>query len=310
MGDNKSGHGKANIVQQGNIIYLRVGTLWYAYDYTDKPLGSGAMGTVYRGWRTDNKQHVAIKQVIPAYADIPSIRQRARIESSMIFNHPHVVEMLGCCEWAPDHGPMFIISALVNGITLDEHINKHRLRELPDSTKRICETAFPVLDALDYLHSKDIIHLDIKPSNIMLENGYNIRLMDLGIAFTHDAIELTSPGILGTPQYAAPEQVLEPGRNRLEIDRTTDIYELGVTLYELLAGSNPYNAPTLQQTIMRQRTELLPNVDGVPPKVMKVLRKATEKRKADRFQSAAEFKAALQDALKPHHGIFSWLIGR
>lgn len=302
-----------NIQQRGNIVFLYAGNEWYAYDFTKKPLGCGAMGTVYRGWRTSDNRPVAIKQVTPKYADIPSIRQRARLEASMQFSHPNLVEMLGCCEWSPSHGPMFIISEFVKGMTLDEHIKVHKLREKPDATKRICETIYPVLDALDYLHSKEIIHLDIKPSNIMLENDYKIRLMDLGIAYTHDAVRMTSPGILGTPQYAAPEQVLNEGDTHLDIDQTTDFYELGVTLYELLAGNNPFYAQTMEQTIIKQRTEILPPIDGVSKYVMEVIHKATAKKKEDRYQSAKEFQLALQEALKPHPNVFKrfidWLLG-
>lgn len=309
----QQGNKAPSIQQRGNVVFLHADNEWYAYDFTNRPLGSGAMGTVYRGWRVRDKRPVAIKQVTPKYANIPSIRQRARLEASMQFSHPNLVEMLGCCELSPNNGPMFIISEFVRGITLDEHIKVHKLRAKPDATQRICETIYPVLDALNYLHSKEIIHLDVKPSNIMLENDYKIRLMDLGIAYTHDAVKITSPGILGTPQYAAPEQVLKQGDTHLDIDPTTDLYELGVTLYELLSGSNPFYAQTIEQTIIKQRTEILPPIDGVSKYVMAVIHKATSKKKEDRYQSATEFKQALQEALKPHPNIFKrfldWLFG-
>lgn len=297
-----------NIVLKGNIVYLQASGAWYAYDRSLSPVGEGAMGIVYKGWRTDTRKLVAIKQVNPQLAEVPSIRERARLEASMMFNHPHVVEMLGVCEWKHDHGPMFIISAWVNGITLDEHVRKHKIRNLPDATKRICETMYPVLDALEYLHAKDIIHMDVKPSNIMLENGYNIRLMDLGIVHTHDAVEVTSPGIIGTPKYAAPEQVIKPGDNCLHIDKTTDIYQLGVTLYELISGTNPYDAPSISKIIIKHNTEQLPPIAGVSRRVMKVLLKATSLRQADRYQTAKEFKAALQEAVNHRDGFFSRLI--
>lgn len=298
-------HPSNNIVLKGSIVYLKANGVWYAYDRGKRPMGEGAMGIVYKGWRTDTNKFVAIKQVNPQLADVPSIRERARLEASMMFNHPHVVEMLGVCEWKHDHGPMFIISSWVNGITLDEHIRNHKLRNLPDATKRICETVYPVLDALSYLHGKNIIHMDVKPSNIMLENGYNIRLMDLGIVHTHDAVEVSSPGIIGTPKYAAPEQVIKPGDKCLYINQTTDIYQLGVTLYEMLSGVNPYDAPSISKIIEKHNTVQLPPIAGVSKHLMNVLLKATSLRQADRYQTAQQFKEALQEAVNRKESLFS-----
>lgn len=310
--DKQQGHTSRSqtIVQRGNTVYLQVRDqqaqeVWYAYDASKKPIGEGGMGKVYKGWRTDTNTPVAIKQVAPQFADIPTIRQRARLEASMEFNHSHVVEMLGLCEWKHDSGPMFIISGWVNGITLDNYIKDYKIRTLDDATRKICETIYPVLDALTFLHKHDIIHMDVKPSNIMVEKGYNIRLMDLGIIHTHDAVAVTSPGIIGTPKYAAPEQVITPADACLHIDRTTDIYQLGVTLYELLTGSNPYDAPEVSQIIVKHRTEQLPPIAGVSRHVMQVLHKATSLRQPDRYQTAQEFKAALQAALEHNSCFFS-----
>lgn len=298
----------ASIIQKGNEIFLRVGEEWFCYNQTDQPLGEGAMGTVYLGRSCFTNERVAIKRVLDKYANVPSIRERARLEASLLFRHRNLVEMLGYCELNPYNGPIFIISRLVQGITLDKHVNDH-LRKRPDAVKRICESIYPVLDALDYIHSKGIIHMDIKPSNIMIENGCNIRLMDLGIVFTHDAVDMTSPGLIGTPKYAAPEQNIEQGQHSLSVDRTTDIYELGITLYELLTGYNPFDSPTREETLNKQRTDTLPLVQGVPKSVINVLRKATAKAQVDRFQSAQEFKSALQFALKqPVSKANKWLI--
>lgn len=306
----KSNTKNASIVQKGNEIFLKVGEEWYCYDQTERPLGEGAMGTVYLGRSCLTNERVAIKRVIDKYANVPSIRERAHLEASLLFRHRNLVEMIGYCELNPYNGPIFIISRLVQGITLDKHVNDH-LRNRPDAVKRICESLYPVLDALDYIHSKGIVHMDIKPSNIMIENGCNIRLMDLGIAFTHDAVDMTSPGLIGTPKYAAPEQHIEKGQQFLSVDRTTDIYELGITLYELLAGYNPFDSPSQEETLKKQRTEILPFVQGVPNAVIHVLRKATAKVQGDRFQSAQELKKALQLAF-PQPGSVStpgkWLI--
>lgn len=296
-----------NIVQKGNEVYLQVAADdWYVYSLLEPPLGEGAMGTVYLGRSCRTGEKVAIKRVVDKYANVPNIRARAHLEASLLFRHPNLVEMIGICEQNAHTGPIFIISRLVQGITLDQHVNQH-LRNRPDAVRKICESVYPVFDALEYLHSKGIYHMDIKPSNIMIENGSNIRLMDLGIAYAADVANLTSPGLIGTPKYAAPEQYVEPGQHSLPIDGTTDIYELGVTLYELLTGFNPFESSSREETLRRQRTEILPFVQGVPESVVSVLRKATAKLQPERFRTALEFKQALQQALqKPKKTAGGW----
>lgn len=284
------------IVQHGDEVRLWVNNEWYAFNLREAPLGSGAMGTVYVGWACARPGvKVAIKRVADRYADVPSIRERARLEGGLLFRHKNLVEMIGVCEYAPNYGPMFIISYLVRGINLDKHVAAN-LRSRKDAVKKICECMFPVLDALDYLHSKGIVHLDIKPSNIMIENGFNIRLMDLGIASVGNRSDKQAAGLVGTPQYAAPEQYSKEGS--ATINATTDIYEAGVTLYELLTNSNPFDAPTIEQTMCLHRTLSIPYVKSVPKAVVKVLRKATAPMQKERYQTALEFKKALMAALE------------
>lgn len=289
----------ANVVQKGNDIFLRIKNEWFTYNTLSRPLGSGAMGTVYLGRSCQTHEKVAIKRVIDRYADVPAIRERARLEASLLFRHRNLVEMIGYCEFHPAKGPIFIISKLVSGITLDKHVAQY-LRNRPDFVQRICHTIYPVLDALEYLHSKNIIHMDIKPSNIMIENGSNIRLMDLGIAYTYSTAGLISAsGLVGTAQYAAPEQIINTKETQVPINKTTDIYELGMTLYELLAGTNPFDCQTMGEILSKQVNEILPNHPVIPSKIMEVIWKATEKNQADRYQSVQDFKIDLQKALLP-----------
>lgn len=283
-----------NIVVKGTIVYLLVGNDWFEYDSAQIPLGAGAMGTVYIGRNCKTGKNVAIKRVNQQYANVPSIRQRAEIEARMQFRHRNLVEMIGICEQPVSQGgAIFIVSNLVTGINLDQHV-KNNLRKFNDSVRRICQCMLPVLDALDYLHSKNIYHLDIKPSNIMIESGTsNIRLMDLGIVSIGENVDMRS-GMIGTPQYAAPEQC-DPSYGN--IDATTDIYEAGVTLFELLANYNPYDAPSIMQTVQLHQTIKIPYVEGINPAIIDVLRKATSVRKEERFKTAMQFKSALQAAM-------------
>ncbi len=288
---------QATIIQRENQVYILVNNEWYMYNLAEPPLGVGAMGTVYLGRSCNNPGFkVAIKRVADQYIHIQSIRERAKLEASLLFRHPHLVEMVGYCEYAPGYGPIFIVSHLVQGITLDKYVNGS-LRKRADATNRICRSMFPVLDALEYLHSKGIVHLDVKPSNVMVENGCNIRLMDLGIAYTSEVLDVQSKGMIGTPQYAAPEQCAEEQRTGACVDATTDIYEAGVTLYELLTAYNPFDAPTVSEIVHRLHQEELPYVQGISKELVDVLRKATAKYQADRFRTCDEFKHALLGAL-------------
>lgn len=287
------------VVVQGTLVYLQIGRDWYVYDTHSHPLGSGAMGTVYLGRSCSDGSRVAIKQVAPQYADIPSVRYRARLEGSLAFRHQNLIEMIGCCEYnqASGKGPMWIVSRLVQGRNLDEFVNQYLISG-KDSVQKIVATMYPVLDALEYLHGGQILHLDIKPSNIMVENGFRIRLMDLGIAATGNSDSPQLIGLLGTPQYAAPEQYILPCEDYPEINATTDIYQVGVTLYELLSQSNPYIAPTVLETMELHKKLPLPESESVPIEILKVLRKATAPAQGFRFQSARDFSKALKEAVK------------
>lgn len=277
-----------NIVVQGKDVFLRASNgEWFYFDPNVAPLGSGAMGTVYMGRAAQNSHYlVAIKRVTDQYAEIPAIRQRAKLEASMAFRHPNLVEMIGYCEQYPDRGAIFIISNLVQGVTLDRHIEIFNGRT--DRVERICRCMLPVLDALDYLHEKGIYHLDIKPSNIMVENGRNIRLMDLGIAITSSVLSSSNGGLLGTAGYAAPEQYVKPGERELAVTASTDIYEMGATLYELLSGHLAYSG----------NKETLESIAGVPKAVMAFLSKCLGKDRDSRYQSARECRDALLKALQ------------
>ena len=226
------------------------------------------------------------------------IRERAKQEASLAFRHPNLVEMIGYCEYAPETGPIFILSNFVQGKNIDEYVKG--FENSPHRTEKICGAICAVLDALDYVHSRGVIHRDIKPSNIMIENDSNVRLMDLGIARMNAGNKFSSFGFIGTPEYSAPEQMQrEQNGTIVQINATTDIYELGITFYELLNGSNPMSCNTEVETMTRQMKENLPASERIPKKLMQVIWKATEKEQSKRYQTALDFKHAIQAALLP-----------
>ena len=279
-------------------IYLNVMGQWYYYDPNSTPLGDGAMGTVYLGFSCNSNQRIAVKRVKDVYANNKMIRERAKQEASLSFSHPNLVQMIGLCEVAPNYGPIFILSGYVPGITLDTHV-KEQLNLLPqeDRIEKISYELCKVLDALQYLHSRGVVHRDIKPSNIMIENGSVVKLMDLGIARLNGGNKYSSYGFIGTPQYAAPEQILRDSDNT-EINAQTDIYALGVTYYELLTGKNPFKTDVEAEMLSRQIKMKLPYDKKIPRSIFNVILKATEKVPSKRYKSASEFKFAILDALQ------------
>lgn len=283
-------------------IYLLVMGEWYCYDPTSSPLGSGAMGTVYMGYRVKDGARMAIKRVKDSYSNNPMIRERAKQEASLAFRHHNLVEMIGYCEYTPTNGPIFLVSKFVSGKNIDDYAKE--FLNGSDRVEKICHAVFQVLDALEYVHSRGVIHRDIKPSNIMVEDDSNIRLMDLGIARMNDGNKFSQYGFIGTPQYSAPEQILRDKNRTVQINAATDLYALGITLYELLTGDNPFDADTEVDTLTRQMRESLPAHEAVPKRVMTVIAKATEKEQSKRFQTATEFREALKEALLPPKGMF------
>lgn len=280
-----------------NRVYLQVMGQWYYYDPNSTPLGDGAMGTVYLGFSCNSNQRIAVKRVKDIYANNPVIRDRAKQEASLSFSHPNLVQMLGLCEVSPSQGPIFILSGYVAGITLETHV-KEQLNQLPaqERVEKIAKDICNVLDALQYLHTRGVVHRDVKPSNIMIENGSVVKLMDLGIARLNGGNKYSSCGFIGTPQYAAPEQILRESQDS-EINAQTDIYATGVTLYELITGNNPFKTEVEAEMLARQIQDKLPYDKKIPRKLYNVILKATEKNHVKRYNSASEFKFAIMDAL-------------
>ena len=258
------------------------------------------MGVVYGGLDCRNGSRVAIKQLHPRLTSVPSLRKRTREESSLTFSHPNIVEMLGCSEFKSGRGPMFVISKFVEGKNADDFVSTQSgLFNSIDRAAKIIRLHLPLLDALEFLHRQNILHLDIKPSNIMIDNFSTAKLMDLGVAnSTMDTAGFSENefGVLGTPAFAAPEQYNIPGRES-QVDGRSDIYELAVTLYKLICGVNPYEDRSLERSYKLHTYGCVPSHELLPDELHEVLSKATEPDPGNRYFDAVSFKAALADAI-------------
>lgn len=280
-------------------VYLFVEGEWYCYDPSTEPLGEGAMGIVWQGYRVNTGEKVAVKKVKERFQNVRIIRDRAQLEATMAFRHPNLIEMIGCCMLFPgaQEGPVWLVSNFVEGQEIDKF-----LAHVPEGEAKqtfICKAMCQVLDALGYIHSKGITHRDIKPSNIMVEKEANVRLMDMGIARVSGGNRVTFAGsFIGTPQYAAPEQI-----SGQSINAATDIYALGITFYELLTGINPFDGESSsgdmdnELFLNEHLSMVLPPNTNVPKRLYQVLLKATDASQAKRYQNAAEFRMAIQQAM-------------
>lgn len=267
--------------------------VYYVFNGQCKKIGSGSMGTVYLCDTYNNpKEKVAVKVVKTQFSNNPKIRLRAKQEASMSFVHPHLIEMLGFCELNPQNGPLLVLSRYFEGQNISEYINN--LNDSPNRAEEICSLITQVLDGLDYIHSFKITHRDVKPSNIMVNSDGVVKLMDLGIARVNGGNKFSSMGFVGTPEFASPEQIR--GEEGTSIGPWTDIYCLGITLYVLLTGFNPFKASSDLDTLRNQLSMRLPKDQSIPSSLMKVLWKATEKESGRRFQTAGEFSFAISNS--------------
>ena len=272
-------------------VYLRVNAQWYRYDSSQAPIGEGGMGIVYLGFNCQTNEKVAIKMLRQEFWGNQDIRNRLKLEASIQLNHPNVIKMIGFTEFESGQGPLFILSEYVYGVTFMDHLQQLTGWLGKDKPYKILYEFCPVLDAVSHMHSLGIVHRDIKPTNIMLQDGYNLKLMDLGIAKADHFFDAHLKGFIGTLPYAAPEQRVADNVEA-KVDHRADIYSIGVTLIYLLTGHH----------------QLLQS-DDLPKGLKKIIQKATMEDVGLRYQSADEMKFAIEDFLsKQNRKKHKWLI--
>lgn len=251
-------------------------------------LGSGGMAEVYLADDLLLNREVAVKVLHAQFAADPAFIQRFRQEaqSAANLNHPNIVNIY---DWGNEGELYYIVMEYVEGRDLKE-ILRTEGRLLPE---RAAEIAAEVCAALQFAHRSNLVHRDIKPHNIFITNIGQVKVMDFGIAREGNGGGITQTGVvMGTPQYISPEQA-----QGLAVDARSDIYSLGVVLYEMLTGQVPFDDPNPVTITYKQVQE-----DPTPPAVIDpeipatleaIVMKAMSKNPANRFQNAQEMKADL-----------------
>ena len=266
-----------------------VGRTLGSYHITER-LGVGGMAAVYKAYQPSMDRYVAVK-VLPRYfAQDPTFTGRFAQEAKVIARLEHA-RILPVYDYGEEDGITYIVMRYLDGGTLAE-----RLRGGPLPLDEMSRIISQVAEGLDYAHRKGVIHRDIKPSNIMLDQSGNAYLTDFGISkLAEGTAQFTGSGIVGTPAYVSPEQGLgQP------IDYRTDIYSLGVVLYQMATGDVPFRAETPMAVVIKHIYDPLPAPTplnpALPPAVEQVILRAMAKKPEDRFQSCEEMAAALREA--------------
>jgi len=255
-------------------------------------LGRGGMGTVYLGKDPKIGRTVAIK-TLPLTREfedtqLAEVRRRfyQEAETAGKLNHPNIVTIYDAGE---EHDLAYIAMDYVNGKTLDEYIDLGNLLPIHE----VFEIGIKIADALSYAHANKVVHRDVKPANVIYDiHSGTLKVTDFGIAYLTDNSKTRSGLVMGSPYYMSPEQIA--GR---KVDGRSDIFSLGVTLFELFTGHLPFKADSLANLMYQITNEKHPNVrklrSELPGCLVSIIKKALAKSADDRYKDAAELKEDL-----------------
>ncbi|HUM71302.1 MAG TPA: serine/threonine-protein kinase, partial [Chloroflexota bacterium] len=261
----------------------------------DSVVGRGGMATVYQGWDESLHRPVAVKVIDARYRDNPVYAQRFLQEARAVatWRHEHILQVF----YAGQQDDWYYFAMeYVDGPDLSKVMKQYADAGELMPQDDVLKIGRAVASALDYAHSQGIIHRDVKPSNVMVARDGRITLADFGLAL--DAQQGSFGGTFGTPHYIAPEQA----RNSATAVPQSDLYALGVILYEMLTGAVPFDDPSPTSLAVQHLTQppppprqLNPNLNAATEAV---LLKALQKQPADRYQSGAALTEALANGLQ------------
>ncbi|MBW1799498.1 MAG: CHASE2 domain-containing protein [Deltaproteobacteria bacterium] len=258
-------------------------------------LGRGAMGVVYQGEDPKIHRTVAIKTVRLSDFDeemVDEMKERffREAESAGLLTHPNIVTIYDCGE---EHDLAYIAMEFLDGEDLEDYTKKENLFPMRDTLSVVAQVA----EALEYAHAKGIVHRDIKPANIMrIKETNEIKVTDFGIARITSSSKTKTGVVMGTPSYMSPEQIA--GKR---VDGRSDIFSLGVVLYEMLTGQKPFSGEDMTSLMFQIAKEKHPPVRSVNPKIPtvieKIIDKALEKEAERRYQQAGQMADHLKQVI-------------
>ncbi|MCP5098248.1 MAG: protein kinase [Chloroflexi bacterium] len=255
-----------------------------------RKLGQGGMGSVFHAYDPNFKRNVALKLLDRRFFQDPKFRRRFEREARVVaqIDHPGVVTIY---DFGEDEGYLFLVMPLMEGGTLTQ-----RLKERPLTLDEIIKVFKSIGPALDETHRRKLVHRDLKPDNILYDGFGKPHVADFGIVkVVEGGTTLTADGIVGTPAYMSPEQV---GSSK-QLDGRSDIYSLGIILFEMLTGERPFKADTGLALAMMHIMNPVPSILEVRPDLPigmeTIIQKVMHKKAEERYQTVAELVAALED---------------
>jgi serine/threonine-protein kinase len=253
-------------------------------------IGRGGMGIVFHAYDKQLRENVAIKVLSPLLSHDPESLERLRREvtSARKITHPNVIKIFDIAEASGLH---YITMEYFPGQNLRQWI----LRKGPFSLQEGLQILYQICDGLDAAHSQGIIHRDLQSQNVILNESGQVKIIDLGLARASHTEGMTATGlIMGTPEYMAPEQVL--GKR---VDERSDLYSLGIILYEIFNGKVPYTGDSPIAVGYKHLKEAVPSLHstqkGLPAKLSAVAERLLQKDPAHRYQSIPELRRDLEE---------------